>query len=198
MLIGRGGAADGAADVRRRSRRGSSGFVAKEPGKFRVMVGENVGGGELSKQIVQYIADSTETCNTTLEADGLTNYRACSRPLGLANGGATSIAGYGDLTVVFRSDNRWMHVKRHDVAHIPLLSYNLVSLSSLALKSHTYAGDKYGVAFKLKEGKTVHFSLIGKLCRQYGYRPEAKGRVVDTARAITAPGKSKAPTTPLR
>ena len=41
-----------------------------------------------------------------------------------------------------------------------------------------YAGDKVGVTLILKEGETVNFPLIGKLCRQYGYRPEAKGRVI--------------------
>ena len=58
-------------------------------------------GGELGKQAVQYIADSAETCKTTPDADGLTNYREYSQPLGLANGGTTSIAGYGDLTLAF-------------------------------------------------------------------------------------------------
>ena len=171
-------------------------FVAEETGKYRVTVGEEVGGGELGKQVVQYIADSVTTCHMTPDTDGLTNYRECSRPLDLPNGGTTSIAGYGDLTVAFRSDNGWVRVKLHDVAHAPLLSYNLISLPSLALKGHTYAGDKDGVTLKLKGRKTVHFPLIGKLCRQYGYRPEAKGRVVDTACVEIASGQAKAPTTP--
>ena len=87
-----------------------------------------------------------------------------------------------------------MHIKLHEVAHAPLLSYNLISLPSLALKDHTYAGEKYGVALKPRGGKIVHFLLIGKLCRQYGYSPEAKGSVVDTSCAIIAPGQAKAPT----
>ena len=71
---------------------------------------------------MQYIADSAATCNMTPDADGLTNYRECSRPLGLADGRTTSITGYGDLTVAFRSDNGWVHIKLHDVTHAPLLS----------------------------------------------------------------------------
>ena len=89
-----------------------------------------------------------------------------------------------------------MHVKLHDVAHAPLLSYNLISLPYLALKRYIYPCDKDGATLKLKRGKTVHFLLIGKLCRRYGYRPEAKGRVLDTACAVIAPGQAKAPTTP--
>ena len=89
-----------------------------------------------------------------------------------------------------------MNVKLCDVAHAPLLSYNLISLPYLALKGHIlYAGDNDGVTLKLKRGNTVHFPLIGKLCRQYGYRPEAKGRVVDTACAVIDPGQAKATTT---
>ncbi|CAM9338378.1 unnamed protein product [Ascophyllum nodosum] len=160
------------------------------------MVEEEVRGGELGKQVVQYIVDSATTCNMTPDADGLINYRECSRPLGLVNRRTTSIAGYGDLTVAFRSDKGWVHVKLHDVAYAPLLSYTLISLPYLALKRHTYAGDKDGVTLKLKGGKTVHCALIRRLCRQYGYHQEAKGRVVDTACAVTAPGQAKAPTTP--
>ena len=53
-------------------------FIAKETGKCRVVVGKEVGGGELGKQVVQYIADDAETCNMTPDANGLTNYRECS------------------------------------------------------------------------------------------------------------------------
>ena len=81
-----------------------------------------------------------------------------------------------------------MHVKLHDVAHTSLLSYNLISFPYLALKGYMDAGDKEGVTLKLNGGETVHFLLIGKLCRQYEYHPEAKGKVVDTACAVIAPG----------
>ena len=172
-------------------------FVAKETGKRSVVVGEEVGGGELGKQIAQYIADSAAICNMTPDADGLTNYRECSRPLGLENGGLTSTVGYDELTVAFRPDNEWVHAKLHDAAHAPLLSYNLISLPFLPLKGHTYVDDKDGITLKLKGWDIVHFPLIGKLCRQYGYRPEAKGRVVNTACAVIAPGQAKAPTTPI-
>ena len=101
---------------------------------------------------MQYIANSAATCSMTPDADGLTIYREYSRPLGLVNGGTTSIAGYGKLTAAFRSDNGWVHVKLHDVAHVPLLSFSLISLQFLVLKGHTYVGDKDGVTLKLKDG----------------------------------------------
>ena len=142
---------------------------------------------------MQHIADSAVTRNMTPDTDSLTNYRECSQPLGLTDGRITSITGY---TVASRPDKGWVHVKLHDVKYTPLLSYNLISLPSLVLKGHTHAGDKDGVTLKLKGRKTVHFPLVGKLSRQYGYRPEVKGRMVDTSFAEIAPGQAKAPTTP--
>ena len=118
-------------------------FVAKGTDKCRVMDGEEVRGRELGKQVVQYIADSATTCKMTPHVDGYTDYRECSRPFGLANGETTSVEYYGDPTVGFRCDNEWVHVTQHD-----------------------------GVTLRLKGGRTVRFPLIGKLCRQYGYRPD--------------------------
>ena len=66
----------------------------------------------------------------------------------------------------------------------------------MTLKGHTYTGDKGGVTLKLKGGETVFFPLVGKLCRQYGFRPEAAGSMIDTACTTIAPGKTKTPTTP--
>ena len=49
---------------------GAQAFVAKETGMCRMMVREEVGGGEPGRKVV--------TCNMTSDADGLTNYRECS------------------------------------------------------------------------------------------------------------------------
>ena len=95
-----------------------------------------------------------------------------------------------------RNDHGWVRVEMNDVAHISLLNYNLMSLPSMTLQGHTYTRDKDGITLKLNGGQTVFFPLVGKLYRQYGYRPEAVGSMVDTACATTAPGKAKAPTTP--
>ena len=132
----------------------------------------------------------------TPDAEGLTNYRECSRPLGLANGEAISIVGCGELTMNLRTDHGWVRVETNDVAHAPLLNYNLASLPSMTLQGHTYTGDKDGITLKLNGGETVFSPLVGKLYRQYGYRPEAAGSMVDTGCATIAPGKAKAPTTP--
>ena len=171
-------------------------FAVSEAGKCSVTIGDAVGGVALDKQVMHYIADSAATCSMTPNSDGLTCYRECSRPLGLANGEEITIVGYGDLTVDFRTNHGWVRVEMNDVAHVPQLSYNLISLPSMAQKCHTYTGDKDGVTLELKGGKTVFFPLVGKLCRQYGYRPKAANNMVDTACAVIAPGKAKAPNPP--
>ena len=114
---------------------------------------------------MQYIADSGAICHMTPNADGLTNYRECSRQLGLVDSRTISIAGYGDLAVAFRSNDSWVHVKLHDVAYVPLLSYNVVSLVSLVQEGPPSAVEESGVTLKLKGGGTMQFPLIGKLCR---------------------------------
>ena len=108
-------------------------FVVTEAGKCSVTIGDAVGGVALDKQVVQYIVDSAATCNMTPDAEGLTNYRECSRPLGLANGEAISIVGCGNLKVNLRIDHGWVRVEMNDVAHAPLLNYNLASLPSMTL-----------------------------------------------------------------
>ena len=172
-------------------------FAATEAGKCSATIDDGVGGEALDKQVVQYIADSAATCNMTPDADSLTNYRECSRPLGLANGEEISIVGYGDLTVRFCTDHGWIRVEMNDVAHVPQLSYNLISLPSMTQKEHTYMGDKDEVTLKLKGEETIFFPMVGKLCRQYGYRPEAASSMVDTGCATIARGKAKAPPPPL-
>ena len=130
-------------------------FAANATGKCSSRIGEEVGDGELDKQVAQYIADSGATCHMTSHADGLANYRERSRPLGLADRRKISIAGYGDLTVAFCSNDSWVHVKLHDIAHVPLVSYDRVSLTSLAQEGHPSAVEESGVTLKLKGGRTV-------------------------------------------
>ena len=101
-------------------------FAVTEAGKCSVTIDDVVGDVALDNQVVQYIADNAATCNMTPDADVLTNYRECSRPLGLANGEAISIVGYGDLAVNLRIGHGWVRVEMNDVAHAPLLNYNLI------------------------------------------------------------------------
>ena len=75
-------------------------FAANATGKCSLKIGQEVGDGELDKQVAQYIPDSGATCHMAPDADDFTNYRECSRPLGLTDKRKISIAGYGDLSCV--------------------------------------------------------------------------------------------------
>ena len=130
-------------------------FAANTTGKYSFRIGEEVGDGELDKHVAQYLANRGVACHLTPDVDGLTNYREFRRLLGLVDRRKISIAGYGDLTVAFGSNDSWVQVKLNDVAHAPLLSYNLVSLTSLAQEGHPSALEKSEVTLKLKEGETV-------------------------------------------
>ena len=88
--------------------------------------------------------------------------------------------------------------KLYDLAHASLLSYNLVSLTSLAQEGHPSAVEESGLTFNQNGGGTVQFTLIGTFYPQYGYRPEVTGRMVDTACAVITPGQAKGPTTPTK
>ena len=137
-------------------------FAANATVKCSLRIGEEVGDGELDKQVAQYIADSGATCRMTPDADGPTNYRECSRPLGLANRRKIFIAGYGDLTVTFRFNDSWVHAKLHDVTHAPLLSHNLVSLTSLVQEGHPSAVEESRATLDQKGGGTSAIPLNRK------------------------------------
>ena len=50
-----------------------------------------------------------------------------------------------------------------NVAHVPLLGYNLLSLKRMADRGHKYVGEKKRVALHLKNAKTLFAPSVGKL-----------------------------------
>ena len=56
-----------------------------------------------------------------------------------------------------------MQVVLPNVAHIPLLGYNLLSLKRMADRGHKYVGEKKEVTLHLKNGKTLFGPLVRKL-----------------------------------
>ena len=171
-------------------------FAANATCKCSLRIGEEVGDGELDKQVAQYIADSGATCHMMPDTEGLTSYREYSRSLCLADRRKISIASYGDLTVAFRSNSSWVHVNLHDIAHVPLFKLQPCLTHLLGTRRPPICRRVERGNSQAKRGRDGAIPLNQKLCRQYWYRPEATGRMVDTACAIIAPGQAKAPTTP--
>ena len=74
-----------------------------------------------------------------------------------------------------------------NVAHVPLLGYNLLSLKKMADRGHKYVGEKKGVASHLKNGQTLFGPSVGKLNYFSGYRrPDSTSSF---GLATIAPGK---------
>ena len=53
------------------------------------------------------------------------------------------------------SEKDWVQVILPNVAHVPLLAYNLMSLKRMADRGHKYVGEKKKVISHLKIGKTL-------------------------------------------
>ena len=97
------------------------------------------------------------------------------------------IEGIMNLQMNFWSGKDCVQVVLPNVAHVPLLRYNLLSLKRNADRGHKYVGEKKGVALHLKNGKTLFGPSVGKLVIVFGFR-----RSLDSnsfALATIAPGK---------
>ena len=97
------------------------------------------------------------------------------------------IEGIGNLPMSFWSGKDWVQVVLPNVAHVPLLGYNLLSLKRMADRGHKYVCEKNGVTLHLKNGNTLFCPSVRKLNYLYGFR-----RPLDSssfALATIAPGK---------
>ena len=123
----------------------------------------------------------------TPSADYMVNYREGGGVVRIADGRAMPIEGIGNFPMSFWAGKDWMQAVLPNVAHVPLLGYNLLSLKRMADRGHKYVGEKKGVALHLENGKTLFGPSVGKLNYFSGFR-----RLLDSscfALATIAPGK---------
>ena len=78
----------------------------------------------------------------TPSADRMANYREGGGVVRFADGRAMPIEGIGNLPMSFWSGKDWVQVVLPNVAHAPLLGYNLISLKRMADRGHKYVGEK--------------------------------------------------------
>ena len=90
--------------------------------------------------------------------------------VGIATGRAMPIEGIGNLPMSFWSRKYWVQLVLPNVANVPLLGYNLLSLKRMADRGHKYVGEKIGVTVHLKKGKALFGSSEGKLNYLFGFR----------------------------
>ena len=145
--------------------------------------------GELPPEtmVERWVADSGCSQFMTPSADYMVNYCEGGGVVRIADGRTMPIEGIGNLPMSFWSGKDWVQVVLPNVAHVPLLGYNLLSLKRMADRDHKYVGEKKGVPLHLKNGKTLFGPSVGKLNCFSGFR-----RPLDSssfAFATIAPGK---------
>ena len=116
----------------------------------------------------------------------MANYRECSGIVRAAGGDVLPIEGVGDILLRFPSDSGAFDIQLLNVAFVPQLSHNLLSLQQFTAVHHTYFGTKNGMGLQFKPGRTLQARTFGRTNVLRGYRMT---RNDDKAfRATIAPG----------
>ena len=145
--------------------------------------------GELPPEttVDRWVADSGCSQFMTPSADYMVNYCEGGGAVRIADGRTMPIEGIGNLPMSFWSGKDWVQVLLPNVAHVPSLGYNLLSLKRIADRGHKYVGEKKVVALHLKNGKTLFGSSVEKLNYFSGFRRPLG--LSSFALATIAPGK---------
>ena len=117
------------------NRASSSGVIGpqgKSYGLSSNVSGEGVVALQAGGVSESWIFDSGSSGHVTPNASQMQNFRSCNRFLRVACGKLLPIEGFGDLALNFRSSQGVVRVMLKNVAYVPLLSYHLLSLPSLA------------------------------------------------------------------
>ena len=130
--------------------------------------------------------DDDASHHMTSSHDSMTNYRECSGIFRTAGGDVLPIEGVGDILLRFLSDLGAFDIQLLNVAFVPQLSHNLLSLQQFTATHYTYFGMKNGVELQFKSGRTLQARKFGQTNVLRGYRMT---RNDDKAfRATIAPG----------
>ena len=142
-------------------------------------------GCEVGK-LESWISDDGASRHMTSSQDSMTNYRECSGVVRTAGGEVLPIEGVGDILLRFLSDSGVFDFQLLNVAFVPQLSHNLLSLQQFTAAHHTYSGTKNGVKLQFKSGRTLQARKFGRTNVLRGYRMTRNDD--KTFRATIAPG----------
>ena len=115
----------------------------------------------------QWMFDSGASLSMSPNSYMFTRYRKCTEPdfVSAADDTQLRIKGYGNLSIAFNGTDEILDL--HDIAHVPDLEYNLISLGKL---------DERGKRFTIGEGViTMHNSNLTyreKMVRILDEQPE--------------------------
>ena len=93
----------------------------------------------------------------------MANYREGGGVVRIADDHVMPIKGIVNLSISFWPGKDWVQVVSPNVAHAPLLGYNLLLSKMMANRGHKYVGEKKGVALHLKNGNTLLGLSVRKL-----------------------------------
>ena len=116
----------------------------------------------------------------------MTNYRECSGIVKTAGGDALPIESVRDILLRFLSDSGAFDIQVLDVAFVPQLSHNLLSLQQFTVAHYKYFGTKNGVELQFKSGRTLQARKFGRTSVVRGYRMTRNDN--KAFRATIAPG----------
>ena len=138
-------------------------------------------------EIETWVVDSTATRHMAPNPVSMTNYRKCDGVVrtanDVANDAALPIEGVGDILMSFRSDFGETDLRLLNVAFVPLLSHNLLSLKQFTRRAgHSYRGDGDGVTLFCKSDRWLFAPTVGKHDRMRACRARS-----DSACAAIAP-----------
>ena len=132
------------------------------------------------------ICDNGASCHMSHSSTGMISCREANATMRTASRKIYPIEGYRNLPLTFRSGSGEVPLLLCNVAHVPSLSYHLLSLRVAADNGYTYTGKKNGVIVKFKTGKTLFFPSVGRLNVLYAYRPGVLND--ENTNAVIAPG----------
>ena len=121
-------------------------------------------------ELESWISDDGASRHMTSSHDLMTNYRECSGIVRTAGGEILPIEGVGDIYLRFRSDSEAFDVQLLNVAFVPRLSHNLLSLQQFTASNHTYFGTKDGVELRFRSGRILKASKFGRANMLRGFR----------------------------
>ena len=118
----------------------------------------------------------------------MTNYRKCDDVIRVANDVAIPIKGVDDILMSFQSDLGETDLQLLNVAFVPLLSHNLLSLKQFTRRAgHSYRGDGDGVTLFCKSGRWLFAPTAGKHNQMRGYRTRSNSACAAIAPTVKTP-----------
>ena len=121
-------------------------------------------------ELESWISDDGESRLMTSSHDLMTNCRECSGIFRTAGRDVLPIEDVGDILLRFPSDSGAFDIQLLNVAFVPQLGHNLLSLQRFTAGHHTYFGTKNGVELQFKSGRTLQARKFGRTNVLRGYR----------------------------